>query len=64
MQQDPKLVWRKSSYSSGNGQCIEVSESLPGLIPVRDSKDPAGSRLVFEADTWMSFVSAVQAGDF
>ncbi|GHF51839.1 hypothetical protein GCM10018790_32190 [Kitasatospora xanthocidica] len=38
------LVWRKSSYSGDNaGECIEVAlGSLPGAVPVRDSKDPHG----------------------
>ncbi|MEU3073953.1 DUF397 domain-containing protein [Streptomyces laurentii] len=35
-------VWRSSSYSSGNGQCVEVADHLPGVVPVRDSKRPAG----------------------
>ncbi|MFE2411076.1 DUF397 domain-containing protein [Kitasatospora sp. NPDC059408] len=39
-------------------------ESLPGAVPVRDSKDPNGPALVFPAPAWESFVSAVRAGDF
>ncbi|WP_416875724.1 DUF397 domain-containing protein, partial [Kitasatospora sp. SC0581] len=39
-------VWRKSSYSGGNGgNCIEVAPGFPGLVPVRDSKDPRGPAL-------------------
>ncbi|MEV8322739.1 DUF397 domain-containing protein [Kitasatospora sp. NPDC056731] len=38
--------------------------SLPAGIPVRDSKDPDGSVLVFPASAWTSFLSSVQAGDF
>lgn len=48
--------WRKSSYSGGNGgQCIEVALNLPGIVAVRDSKDPRGTMLVFAAATWRSF---------
>lgn len=51
-------VWRKSSYSSGNGgQCVEVALNLPGTVAVRDSKDPGGTTLVFAAATWRSFTS-------
>jgi hypothetical protein len=33
--------WRTSSYSGGNGgTCVEVADNLPGVIAVRDSKDP------------------------
>ncbi|MFF3068243.1 DUF397 domain-containing protein [Kitasatospora sp. NPDC057936] len=58
-------VWRKSSYSGGNGgDCIEVAPGFPGLVPVRDSKDPHGPALVFPAAAWEAFVMAVREGDF
>lgn len=61
---DPNAaVWRKSSYSNGSGgACIEVARNLAGLVPVRDSKDPAGPVLVFPAESWAAFVSAVRSG--
>ncbi|MFJ1936953.1 DUF397 domain-containing protein [Kitasatospora sp. NPDC088160] len=59
------VSWRKSSYSGDNGgDCIEVAPGFPGLVPVRDSKDPHGPVLVFPASAWTSFLSSVQAGDF
>ncbi|MFE6056770.1 DUF397 domain-containing protein [Kitasatospora sp. NPDC056446] len=58
------LDWFKSSYSSNGGQCIEVSASIPGLVPVRDSKNPEGPTLAFPVDTWSSFVTAVRSGEF
>jgi hypothetical protein len=58
-------VWRKSSYSNGSGgSCIEVADGFPGVVPVRDSKDPEGPALVFPAGSWVSFVSAVKGGAF
>ncbi|MEU7642390.1 DUF397 domain-containing protein [Streptomyces sp. NPDC039016] len=57
--------WYKSSHSDHNGgSCLEVSNSLPGLIPVRDSKDPHGPALVFPAGGWSAFVDAVKDGRF
>ncbi|CAN3979335.1 DUF397 domain-containing protein [Kitasatospora purpeofusca] len=56
--------WFKSSYSDNGGQCVEVSASFPGAVPVRDSKDPEGPALVFPADAWQSFVAGLQAGEF
>ncbi|MGW4891809.1 DUF397 domain-containing protein [Kitasatospora sp. NPDC004240] len=59
-----EVSWRKSSYSGDGGQCIEVSDDLPGLAPVRDSKDPGGPVLLFSSAAWASFVAAVRADDF
>ncbi|MER7583960.1 Scr1 family TA system antitoxin-like transcriptional regulator [Kitasatospora sp. NPDC097691] len=56
--------WLKSSYSNGGGQCVEVAPGLPGVLPVRDSKDPHGPQLAFGSDAWQSFISGVKAGDF
>lgn len=58
-------AWRKSSYSNGNGgNCIEVADGFPGVVPVRDSKDPQGPALAFSADAWASFVAAVREDRF
>lgn len=54
-------VWRKSSYTSGEGgNCVEVVDGLPGIVPVRDSKDPDGPAIVFRAAAWSAFVCAVK----
>lgn len=55
------LAWRKSSYSSANGQCVEIGGGLPGIVPVRESKDPAGPCLVFGAGAWTSFLAELKA---
>ncbi|MES9507310.1 DUF397 domain-containing protein [Streptomyces sp. NPDC000609] len=56
-----KLAWRTSSYSSGNGQCVEVAD-VQGAVPVRDSKTASGPVLVFGVDTWAAFVTGVREG--
>ncbi|MFE6753745.1 DUF397 domain-containing protein [Streptomyces sp. NPDC057684] len=55
--------WRKSSYSNQDGgACVEVSDDLTVIVPVRDSKVSHGPVLVFPAAGWSSFVSAVKGG--
>ena len=39
-----RAEWRKSSYSGQSGNCVEVARNLPGLIAVRDSKEPDGAK--------------------
>ncbi|WP_328707531.1 DUF397 domain-containing protein [Streptomyces sp. HM190] len=53
------LSWRKSSHSGGEpDECLEVSDDLPGVVPVRDSKNPAGGVLLLGATAWSAFVAA------
>ncbi len=57
--------WRKSRYSGSNGgNCVEVARNLPGIVAVRDSKDPDGPRLVFTLDEWEAFISGARDGEF
>lgn len=54
--------WRKSSRSGGTGgNCIEVADNLPGIIGVRDSKNPAGPALTVVQGSWAVFVGTVKA---
>ncbi|MFE9255805.1 DUF397 domain-containing protein [Streptomyces sp. NPDC006879] len=58
-------AWRKSSYSDASGgDCLEVAEERGGVVPVRDSKRPAGPGLVFRAGAWSAFVTEAAGGGF
>ncbi|MEU9363867.1 DUF397 domain-containing protein [Streptomyces avermitilis] len=57
--------WRKSSYSGNDADsCVEVLDSHPSGVPVRDSKVPHGPALVFSSADWSLFVTAVKDGEF
>ncbi|MFJ6568962.1 DUF397 domain-containing protein [Streptomyces sp. NPDC091292] len=59
--------WFKSSYSENGGACLEVAANLAvshGVVPVRDSKNPAGPVLSVPAGAFTGFVSGIKAGEF
>jgi hypothetical protein len=64
MQGNEDLVFRKSSYSNGAGECVEVAESIEGSRYVRDSKDTTGPMLQFTTGEWTAFVKGVKANEF
>ncbi|MEU6023185.1 DUF397 domain-containing protein [Micromonospora sp. NPDC047134] len=52
--------WRRSSRSA-EGECVEVTSDLGGVVGVRDSKDIAGPVLLFDPTQWRSFVETIKA---
>ncbi|GDY33719.1 DUF397 domain-containing protein [Gandjariella thermophila] len=52
-------VWRKSSYSQGQAQCVEVA-CLRHRAAVRDSKNPDGNVLVFGVASWRAFLAMLR----
>jgi hypothetical protein len=59
---DPsRAEWRKSSYSSQSGNCVEVARKPPWLVAVRDSKEPDGAKLLVSHEAWRAFIGDVRA---
>jgi hypothetical protein len=56
--------WHKSSYSGQSGNCVEVARNLPGLVAVRDSKEPDGVKLVVSQETWRAFIMGYSSASF
>jgi Domain of unknown function (DUF397) len=48
------IWWRKSSYSGGDNNCVEVA-STDARVAVRDSKNPSGAALTVSASAWRAF---------
>ncbi|MFF4251968.1 DUF397 domain-containing protein [Streptomyces sp. NPDC001663] len=50
--------WRKSTYSNGDGgNCVEVADGVPGVVPVRDSKVAGGAVLLVGVAAWTEFIA-------
>ncbi|WP_407061516.1 DUF397 domain-containing protein [Actinomadura napierensis] len=54
-------AWRKASRSGHQGgECVEVAGVAP-VVAVRDSKDPNGPKLAFDAPAWRTFTERVKS---
>jgi hypothetical protein len=40
------LTWRKSTFSSDNGACVEIAVLPDCTVAVRDSKKPSAGHLI------------------
>lgn len=53
-----RYEWRKATRSGAQGDnCVEVATNLPGVIAVRDSKDPTGPIITVTPEQWRSFLA-------
>lgn len=53
--------WKKSSYSGGSGQCVEVALD-ESIIGVRDSKAPMSGELDLPAAAWVALLEKIKNG--
>ena len=58
-----QAAWRKSTYSGGATNCVEVADNVTAAVAVRDSKNPEGSALTFTPGAWDAFTGAVKNGE-
>jgi hypothetical protein len=50
--------WRKATYSTSNGSCVEAAQT-PAGVAVRDTTDRDGGALEFSAAAWQSFTGGL-----
>jgi Domain of unknown function (DUF397) len=59
-----QAIWRKSSHSGKEGNCVEIARLTGDVTAVRDSLDPHGPALVYPAHRTAAFMLATREGDF
>jgi hypothetical protein len=52
--------WRKSTYTTGRDNCVEVAATSQGVAAVRDTKDREGPQLSFGTQDWHRFLDRVR----
>jgi hypothetical protein len=56
-----EITWHKSSFSTGQNDCVEVAHSGAAVL-IRDSKNPGGGHLTVSKRTWGSLICRVKDG--
>jgi len=64
------IVWRTSSYTAGDGNCVEVgwrtgsdeNGAAVARVLVRDTKDRTQPALTFSATAWQAFFATLTRG--
>lgn len=66
MEKASKFIhWRKSSWSGGADNCVEIAVAADGSVGVRDSKQHGlGPVLEFTPTEWAAFLGGVKDGEF
>ena len=54
--------WRKSKYTTDQGNCVEVAHHPADAVAVRDSKNPGNGHLVLSRSAWETFTAKIKAG--
>ncbi|MET9712637.1 DUF397 domain-containing protein [Nocardiopsis alba] len=53
------LIFRKSSYSGGGNNCVEVADT-PGASAVRDSQNPDYGHIMFPGGEWSALLAVAR----
>ena len=61
MSQRPYIAVQVAPAGNGGGNCVEVTTSLPGVVAIRDSKNPDGPVLIISRDEWSRFTASLRS---
>jgi hypothetical protein len=53
------LAWRKSTFSSGGGDCVEIAPDALSVL-VRDSRNRSGAVLAMSPSQWSAFLRRIR----
>jgi hypothetical protein len=56
--------WRKSSFTGGNGECVEVAGLQDGEIAVRNSNRREAGMVLFTKGEMAAWIKGCKAGEF
>jgi hypothetical protein len=59
-----EIAFKKSSFSTHNGACVEAALSGAGTVFVRDTKDRSKPAHEYTYDEWDAFIQGAKAGEF
>jgi hypothetical protein len=59
LSQPTTLAWRKSTFSNGNGDCVEVAPYGLSVL-VRDSRNRSGAVLALPPAQWSAFLRRIR----
>jgi hypothetical protein len=55
------VAWRKSTYSNGMGNCVEVGTAA-SAVAVRDTTNRDGVTLIIPAAAWQALIGGLRVG--
>lgn len=58
------IMWRKSTFSGQNGECVELAQLPDGTIFVRNSNHPDAGTLAFTRAELTAWLQGCKAGEF
>lgn len=60
----PDADWFKSSFSGGNGGCLEAAFLPDGRVAIRDNEDLGNPPFVVSRHVWQCWLDGAKQGEF